>query len=143
MTPNQLYQCTPLRTTNNLEHLAYSCYNHLKELGQPFVDHCWNLSCPSIEIRFLEESRIDHRRIWQLATVWFQKRPVMIIQNAGREGDDHVRRFITDKEHFIKLCQHVSRMLPVDEPDDECIIDPGTDQPKLTHFSDRFFEVQP
>jgi hypothetical protein len=40
--------------------------------------------------------RHDSRRYWELCTAWFDNQPFMIIRRAGREGDDHKSRFITN-----------------------------------------------
>ncbi len=64
-----------------------------------------------IEVRVLKEFFFDPRRFWRLASVWFKGEPVMVIQNAGREGDDHAKRFITNREAFDALCKHLNSFI--------------------------------
>ena len=39
----------------------------------------------------------------------------MIIQNAGREGDDHAKRFITDFEKYSEMVTYIKTIMPIDE----------------------------
>lgn len=53
------------------------------------------------------EEHHDHRRYAQLHTLCFDGAPIALVQNAGREGDDHRRRLITDAHRFIELCHYL------------------------------------
>lgn len=107
MTPEEAYRYTPAYITRDLGLLAGCYYNHVEEA---FPDAYFMLNGKTserVEIRVLRDFRFDFRRIWRLATVWFDGAPVMVIQNAGREGDDHCARFITDAAAFKALCAHL------------------------------------
>jgi len=66
-----------------------------------------DMTSPKIKIRCLKDFDFDCRRIWRLCTVWFDGKPIMITQNAGREGDDHACRFITDEDGYRNMIQHL------------------------------------
>ncbi len=106
-TPQELYDAKPESVSNELRTLFGSYYNHVEESGLQGGDILWDKTSDRVEIRCLKDFSFDSRRFWRLATVWFDKRPVMVIQNAGREGDDHRRRIITDEDGFIGLCMHL------------------------------------
>lgn len=76
----------------------------------------------------------DYRRYWQLASVWFLDKPVMIIRNAGREGDDRQDRFITDVPLFWQMVAYL-QVLKVHrgEPPKDTV-NPDKDIPNLTEF---------
>lgn len=75
----------------------------------------------------------DYRRYLSLQSVWFEDVPVMIIQEAGREGDDHTDEFITNFEkytdmiNFIRSCYYKS-------PDSHMVYDGEEEIPELTNF---------
>ncbi len=75
----------------------------------------------------------DGRRIWSLSTFWLDREPFMITQNAGREGDDHARRFITDIPRYQSAVSYLNSLHIADiHPED--VIDPDVDMPELTRF---------
>lgn len=60
-----------------------------------------------------------------LASVWFDGQPVMVVQEAGRSGRDHQRRWITDKLEYVEMCQYLRKQIEVSiEPND--VVDPAT-----------------
>lgn len=77
------------------------------------------------ETREVGYHQADHRRFAFMGTLWFDGHPVVIVQNGGREGDDHKARWITDRERFFALCAYLQSKL---EPDvaDQDIYDPET-----------------
>ena len=96
-----------------------------------------NMASPRIEIRSLMDFDFDYRRIWRLSTVWFDTKPVMILQNAGREGDDHAQRFITDAELYVEMINYLISIKPrkIIDVEDEDVIDPHEDMgSRLTTF---------
>lgn len=107
MTPNELYAMVPVGTTRSTKMLAAFHYTHVPEAGvQPRL--CDN--DPRVEIRILGHlaiGKIRKRKMWRLATVWFDGQPVMVIQNGGRKGF-HAKRFITDITLFEKLIVHLT-----------------------------------
>jgi hypothetical protein len=62
---------------------------------------------PHVEVRIIEHCREDYKRYWRTATVWMNSSPVMVVQNAGRYGDDWKRKWVTDKELYFKLCLYL------------------------------------
>jgi len=134
MTARQLYATPAKQTTHELEILAGHLYNHLPEAGDPAS---WAfLISTEVEIRTLGYRNFDGSRIWHLATVWFQGKPVMVIQNAGRDGDDHVRRYVTDTRGLRMLAGHVKALafLEVLENDDMRVIEEDEEASELSHF---------
>lgn len=93
-------------TLGDAHKLTGCYYNHIREArldwGMPYDEEF-----PDIQVRVVKEFDFDGRRFWRLATVWFKDKPVMVIQNAGREGDDHEARFITDTESFNNMCRYI------------------------------------
>ena len=84
-------------------------YNHMGEdIEHKHGDEYQNSE--RLEIRVIKRFDFDHRRFWLLATVWMDKKPVMIIQNAGREGDDHNARFITDEPLYKEMIFHIREL---------------------------------
>lgn len=86
-----------------------------------------------VRIRDVAYTCPDGRRIWRLATVWFDKTPFMVIQNAGREGDDFSHRYITDAVTYSKAVHYLvslyeGQIQPVE------LVDPELDFPELTEF---------
>ena len=84
-TAADLYKMTPERSTKELSYLVGCYYNHIPEVGNDIESVKYLLSSDRVEIKFLKDWNFDFRRVWQLATVWFDGNPVMITQNAGRE----------------------------------------------------------
>lgn len=91
-------------------HVLKGCYyNHIPEANLEW-DMPYEEVFPDIQVRVIKDFDFDGRRFWRLATVWFENKPVMVIQNAGREGDDHEARFITDSETFSRMCRYIERL---------------------------------
>lgn len=108
-------------------------HNHIPEVDQ------WAKydDTDRIEMQILKYFNFDGRRIWKLATVWFDGSPIMIIQNAGREGDDHVARFITDRSGYYDMVRHIMTLRQpdeVEEGDDSEYIDIDAERPDLLEF---------
>lgn len=68
-------------------------YNHVPEIDGYSVD--WKRN-ERVLVRPVGEKNYDGRRFWRLAAVFLDDKPVMLVQNAGREGDDHAKRFVVD-----------------------------------------------
>ena len=102
-TIQELYTIKPESTTFNL-------YNVLQH-----TDECFNydLENTKIETRVVRRIDFDHRRYWQLATVWFEGKPFGVIQNSGREGRDHVKAFWTDAEVYSRAIQYLRDLIPL------------------------------
>jgi hypothetical protein len=133
MNANQIYALPPEKVTTKIGSLMGCYYNHIPEVD--YAERLYSVEQNLIEIKKVKFFNFDGRRYWSLQTVWFDKAPVMIIQNAGREGDDHAERFITDLEHFWNMIKFIRDLVP---PSDDFtakdIIDPDEDIPGLTEF---------
>ena len=59
----------------------------------------------------------------------------MIVQNAGREGDDHAKRFITNKDVFTSMLSYIHTLIvPRFEIDDEDVITLDEERKDLHDF---------
>lgn len=79
----------------------------------------------------------DHRRFWALRSVWFDGKPIMLLQNAGREGDDHRKRYITDLAAYLEMVNHIHSLVEVQleqETFESNVTDPNKPEPNLTKF---------
>lgn len=136
MTPNELYQRTPERVDNDLSVLFGFYFNHMPEVGG---DEGWRLiegqiESKRIEVRYYKDHNYDGRRIWRLASVWLDSKPFMIIQNAGREGDDHSARFITDTERYVEAVVYIKSILPPRFGEISDVVKIDAEIPNLTSF---------
>jgi hypothetical protein len=113
MTPQQLYDRKDF-TLGEINMLFGSSFNHVQESGVESYVLPWDAQNERIWIRLLKDFCFDGRRIWRLGTVWLDGSPVMVFKNAGREGDDHVGRVITDEVKFFELCMVIREMAPLD-----------------------------
>ncbi len=151
MTPNEIY-ARPVERVDNVTALMGTYYNHVPELlSQDDLGMIYELEdkAPRVEIRYVKEFYFDHSRVWRLAGVWFKPEnyshfiPIMVIQNAGRGGDDHDKRFITNLPQFRDMIKYLSELLPVapNMPDEYNPTDtiPGLDR-FYNHSLDGHFE---
>lgn len=114
MKPIELYQREPESISRDLNDLDICTFH------SPFpelIDNHWfneeeHSNDPKVEIRTYKHNYYDHRRYWKLWSVYFEGSPVMILQNAGREGDDHKKRFITDYHLYTELVDYLDSLLP-------------------------------
>ena len=114
MKPSELYARQPEKVERELDVLFKSggemCFIPELDDIQTWT-HAYDLEKQtSIEVKTLKYFQCDHRRIWWLSTIWFEGQPVMIIQRAGREGDDHLSRFVTDAELYTKMVDYLSKL---------------------------------
>jgi len=117
MKPSELYARTPERITHGVSDLFGCYFNHVPEINE-FQHHLLNNEeTKRITIHQYKYFGFDGRRIWLLAGVKFNDDFVMIIQNAGREGDDHAARFVTDSKAYNEMIAYIRQYLPVEEVD--------------------------
>ena len=95
-----------------------------------------------LEFRSHFYHNFDGRRILQLGSIWFDGRPVMITQNAGREGDDHRHRYITDMDTYRAMVGYLLTLQGIDDFSQGFIIDPEKDMPELTSFYGWSFGIE-
>lgn len=129
----EIYQLEQCHRSHSLQEMCSGMKSHLVGVDP------WDmrgLESERVEVRVVEYEHIDCRRYWQLATVWFDGKPVMVVQHAGREGDDHAERFVTDLDGYKALVLHVKNLVASRELEDfECTVFPVEyDDESLTNF---------
>jgi len=145
MTPAELYSRTPENVTLDIQSLVGCYYNFIPEIDvNSFQHHDWLEDNTRIEMVDYKNFDYDGRRFWKLSAIKFDNVFVMITQNAGREGDDHTARFITNPEVYKKMVAYIHAMLPLPDDEVEDITDINDDIPTLTKFYggelDEYFE---
>ena len=136
MKPAELYKRTPERIDNDINRL-YGCYfNHIPEIeALQYGGGMLEDKDKRIAIHYYKDFDYDCRRIWALAAVKFDDQFVMIIQNAGREGDDWHKRFITDSHVYIDMVRYIATLVPAGEDrSQDDFVDLNEDINGLTHF---------
>lgn len=111
MTPAELYLRTPEEESKDLSILKGCYYDHLPEVGKQGCSFEGN---ERVTVKYYKLFRFDYRRFWCLASVWLDDLPFMIIQNAGREGDDWHARLITDQEKYSKAVLYLRSFVPIE-----------------------------
>jgi hypothetical protein len=112
-TPGELYALKPTR-------VDYGSYHTLSVHLTNEVD-TYDLDSDAMEAskRFETRTIVDHdydgRRGWTLQTVWFDGKPVMVVNNSGRDGDEYHDRWITDGEAFGKMVAWLRTFQPESE----------------------------
>lgn len=71
---------------------------------------------------------IDGRRIVTMHTLRMDGKPFMVVQNAGREGDDHRRRWVTDEEAFHQALHHLTMHMAEQDGNTTDLVDPEAPQ---------------
>lgn len=132
VSPRELYELVPQTIEHDLALLNGCYYAHLPEVELRDLKQGEN---PRVEVRVIRHVDWDVRRFWRLATVWFDGEPVMVVKNAGREGDDHFGRFITDPARYWQMVAYLRSLMPPEpgKVDDE-IVDPDEMRDDLTRF---------
>ena len=111
MKPKDFYKLPPVKILEGAEaisELRGYYYNHIPEIVD---DLGWLTNNTRVSVKIAGYKDIDYRRYWQVAGVYFEDKPIMVIQNAGREGDDYARRFITDKEGFFAMVDYIRKLM--------------------------------
>jgi len=135
MKPSELYAREPEKIINLIEadcdysYISGCYYNHIPEIADDRFR-------PSnrIKVRIYKDFNFDGRRFWRIASIWIDDIAVMIVRNAGREGDDFYDRFITNQEAYREMVSHLSELRIPDEHDLKELVDKDTDIPNLTDF---------
>lgn len=112
MTPRELLKRDPETTEHDFALLIGSYYSFIPEIGDDNTV-LWEFLTtehPRITIKIYKHFHFDYRRFWRLASVWFDDHPVMITQNAGREGDDHAKRFVLDVPRYQKMVEEIAKL---------------------------------
>ncbi len=134
MNATEIYKLEPIRVSTDLDDLVGFC-------TRSFLYELQGIEIPekhvnkAIVIKTLAYKDFDGRRIWELRTIWFSGFPIMIIQNAGREGEDHTKRYITDVDIYHNMLEYLQHIAPPRvDPENDDIIDPEEDIEGLTDF---------
>jgi|GEM_PF-3336815 len=135
MTPNELYARDPVEVVrDNLDPLKGYNYDHLPEVDANVADLApivEGLLKGRFELRFYGRRSSDERRIWWLYALWLDGAPVMILQNAGREGDDHSRRIVTHMGRLARVVSLLRAYLPAEATE---VVDPTKEVKGLDEF---------
>jgi hypothetical protein len=125
MTPNELYACPPIRTSSDIWGLR-----NFISLDLDDVEEGANTK---IELRYYAQHQFDDRRGWNLFSVWYQDKPIMICQAAGRELDDYTNDFVTDPKGYEEMFHYIASLIdPYASP--EAKYGPDVDREDLTTF---------
>jgi hypothetical protein len=137
MKPSELYSRKPDYVSTDLNHFRVGYSNHIPEVDD--ITYGWfdDSVCQrndQIEFRIHKNFDFDGRRFWKLVSVWFDGQPVMILQNAGREGDDHVDRYITAPELYREMVSYVQSLLPVEVKNVNDVVEEDEEIENLADF---------
>jgi len=103
-----LYNMKPSRVFYDLFHFVGT---HLPELNNYDLNHELAEATKRIEIRQLAYDCPDGRRTWELDTIWFDGKPVMVVNSSGRDGDEYSERFITDGDTFAAMVRFLQEFI--------------------------------
>lgn len=144
MKPSELFNREPVKIEYpfeeeiiySLEPLVGCYYNHIPEFPLSTHDIKGFKKSDRIRIDYYKDHNYDVRRIWRLCSVLFDNEYVMIIQNAGREGDDYSERFIVDKTAYDNMIEHLCciSVLNTEDESSKCCVDIDKDIPSLDNF---------
>ncbi len=139
MNANQIYALESGSIDISLATLYGWGYNHVPEIDwDEAADE--ELKNERVTVRIVKHHNYDWRRFWRLASVWLDDKPVMIIQNAGREGDDHHARFVTDSEAYREMVEYIISLFPKPQMKYVETIDANENIPGLTRFYSQCLE---
>jgi len=126
MTLNEIYALTPASVSNELHRVR----KFIPESEWGYAELSQD-EFPFLQIKYYADHCFDGRRVWELYSIWFNDKPIMLCQEAGREGDDHDESFITDPQAYRDLVNEI-RKFAVTPTEDKC--DPNVDLPEYTEF---------
>jgi hypothetical protein len=134
-TARSLYESKDYELHSYLQ-TPFSIEEHLTEFPYGLkIDYNHDWSGFPFQVRELKNHSYDGERCWCLRTVWYAGQPFMIVQNAGRGGQDHEDRFITDTQVFNKFISALQEIVIKETPYD--VIDPDEDRNDLDFFYDQ------
>lgn len=130
MKPNDIYCLTPLRISRDLNDIGEI---HIPEASVGYLRD--SAISARVEIRHLVDEMYDSSRGAWMDSIWFEGKPVMITQTAGRGGNDFNKRVITNESLFWKLIQHIRTFAELDQNYLE-VVDTHEDDPDLDYLYD-------
>lgn len=124
MTPNDLYNTPSQSDSTDLEQLVgWGESPFLPELG--YIELPEEHNNQAIIIKTYANECSDGIRVWVLRSVWYKGYPIMITQQAGRDGKDYKKRFITNKQLYNEMLQYIQSLAPPKlDPDSEDLVEP-------------------
>lgn len=145
MKPTELYSRKPEEISTDLNDMSGGSYGanfpEIYELGCSF----WfdDVKQDAVEIHIYKDHCFDGRRTWELRGIFFNSKPVMITRNAGREGDDHCSRFITNGDLFFEMIDYLKGIISKQERKEEEIetFDPEVEITDLVNFYNNKLEL--
>lgn len=116
MKASELFHMEPLSTTMNLSFLVGCYYNHVPEV----LDYPMEIGNDGLEwerntavmARTVAEKNVGHR-VWRMDAIVMDGEPVMVTQNAGRDGDDFFRRFIVNPGKYAEMVGYLGSLVPI------------------------------
>jgi hypothetical protein len=108
-TPIELYTLKPVRVDYADFHTVAV---HLPEINQYELDFDGIEAGRRFETRTIVDHDYDGRRGWTLQTVWFDGKPVMVVNSSGRDGDEYHQRWVTNLKRFRKLLTWLRTFVP-------------------------------
>ena len=133
-TLNELYEMPPKEIDHHFTVLTGHGYSYLPDSFDPYGWEVYEDPNKKVEIRYIKNHCYDGRRVWILATVWFEGIPVMAIQNAGREGDDFSRMFVTNEDQYCNMVNYLKQFQTGEGDYPLPIYDPNEVRSDLTNF---------
>ena len=136
MTPAEMYEAPFHEKDHEIQWLMGCYYSHVPEIGTGYNILPFSDDTERIEVRSHASIYHDIRREHRVRSVWLDGSPVMVCVNAGREGDDHHARWVTDLEAYAELLKHLGGMIFRPEVELE-LADLNEEQPGMTEFYHR------
>jgi hypothetical protein len=121
-TANDLYALATQKTTFELE---WELDGFIQEVGFGDIPEGANTR---VNARLLDYKDFDGNRIWELMTVWLDDQPFMVVQCAGRSGQDHRVRFITNETLYAQAVEYLRSLERVEVMNSDDVI--GADEPR-------------
>jgi hypothetical protein len=129
MKPKDLYALTPVLVERDIYPL--NDFVHAMSYGDFAED--FEDKNERIELRYYARHMYDDRRCWTLFSVWFDGKPVMICQKAGREGGDYQHHFVTDIDAYRAMEEYILSAV-VRDPELNPTLEPDEDNENVDSF---------
>jgi len=126
MKPNDVYGWTPISQTTDLWRISGS-------FEDVYIDYIQDGLNTRILVKKYVNEEIDLRS-FEFFSVWLDDRPFMIIERAGRGGDDYYETYITDFKAYTDAGVYLRSLYYEDEHNKPTVMDPAKDIPDLGVF---------
>lgn len=118
MTPKMVYVLPPCRDPHDTHDLLYYVVKQLtSNSGYALAIDITMATRVTVRLHAVHE--FDYRRTWQLFSLCLDKDPVMLVQIAGREGDDYYHQFITNVSQYHVMVAYLRSLSAEVLGDDE------------------------